>query len=499
MSIITTFTRALQSSKHDDTLPYMSAADHIKRIEHFVATHQPNTAYEACKQALILHTDNVDILALLTNMAIQHHYTDEAIDYLTQLITTHPHAANLHYYVGQLLFEQHHYAAAVESFQKAIAYNPTFAKAHNNNGAALQILGQMDAALHCFKKAFELDPTLWIASRNIGNIYKLIGRLEEAVMPFQIAMMLRRQFRKNNTILNESDSVSTRSKLIHDIEQLDYLMVQHPEKATDHEQAKTALTHALHLMEPYFTQQLVHFPEEVKKPVAPYFNRLLHFYNAPTLKNGALNKNQDWQKIEADYAHNTPGMIYIDNFLTPEALLHLRRFCMESTIWFDYLYHNGYVGCTCEDGFICPLLTQITEETRLAMPSIFGDNTITGLWGYKYDSQRGGIAEHADFAAVNANFWITPDTANLDANSGGLIIWDKEAPIEWNFDDFNENTTNITEFLIQSQAKPFIVPYKENRIAIFNSDLFHKTDSYHFKTGYENRRVNITMLYGYRK
>jgi hypothetical protein len=31
---------------------------------------------------------------------------------------------------------------------------------------------------------------------------------------------------------------------------------------------------------------------------------------------------------------------------------------------------------------------------------------------------------------------------------------------------------------------------------LFNSDLFHKTDSYRFKPGYENRRVNVTILYG---
>lgn len=34
--------------------------------------------------------------------------------------------------------------------------------------------------------------------------------------------------------------------------------------------------------------------------------------------------------------------------------------------------------------------------------------------------------------------------------------------------------------------------------AIFSSDLFHETDKITFAQGYENRRINITLLYGAR-
>ena len=33
---------------------------------------------------------------------------------------------------------------------------------------------------------------------------------------------------------------------------------------------------------------------------------------------------------------------------------------------------------------------------------------------------------------------------------------------------------------------------------IFNSDLFHETDRIAFADGYENRRINVTLLYGRR-
>ena len=40
-----------------------------------------------------------------------------------------------------------------------------------------------------------------------------------------------------------------------------------------------------------------------------------------------------------------------------------------------------------------------------------------------------------------------------------------------------------------------IIPYKENRAVIFNSQLYHATDDFSFEESYENRRINITFLY----
>ena len=105
----------------------------------------------------------------------------------------------------------------------------------------------------------------------------------------------------------------------------------------------------------------------------------------------------------------------------------------------------------------------------------------------------------AAFAAVNVNFWITPDDANLDPESGGLVVWDKEAPADWDFDEFNRDPGRIREFLRTSGAKPVKIPHRQNRVVIFNSDLFHKTDEYRFRSGYLNRRINVTFLYGYRQ
>ena len=232
------------------------------------------------------------------------------------------------------------------------------------------------------------------------------------------------------------------------------------------------------------------------------YNRLHHLADAPRQPQGALDPRLDGAAIEADYFSRGPGIAWIDDLLSPAALQALRRYCLESTFWFDFHHANGYLGAFFEDGFAAPLLLQIAEELRQRMPGIFRDHALTQLWAFKYDSRLDGIELHADIAAVNLNFWITPDAANLDPDTGGLVVWDKEAPPEWGFDDYNTSTAagqaRITRFLEESGSKAVRVPYRANRAVLFNSDLFHRTDRIRFREGYDNRRINVTMLFGHR-
>jgi hypothetical protein len=62
------------------------------------------------------------------------------------------------------------------------------------------------------------------------------------------------------------------------------------------------------------------------------------------------------------------------------------------------------------------------------------------------------------------------------------------------------NNTN-TDFVREHLLKPtnyanVTVPHKQNRAVIFDSALFHQTDKYTFQRGYENRRINLTLLFG---
>jgi hypothetical protein len=51
---------------------------------------------------------------------------------------------------------------------------------------------------------------------------------------------------------------------------------------------------------------------------------------------------------------------------------------------------------------------------------------------------------------------------------------------------------------VENGAKAVAVPYRQNRAVIFDSDLYHETGPLDFRDGYENRRINVTMLFGKR-
>jgi hypothetical protein len=131
------------------------------------------------------------------------------------------------------------------------------------------------------------------------------------------------------------------------------------------------------------------------------------------------------------------------------------------------------------------------------LPRIFGGHRLEQLWAFKYDPKiRKGINPHADFARVNLNFWITPDEANLDPESGGLIVYDTPCPPSWSHRDYNRNEDAIHDFLKTNRSLSRKFPHRCNRAVLFNSTLFHVSDEIRFREGYESRRINITYLFG---
>jgi hypothetical protein len=90
----------------------------------------------------------------------------------------------------------------------------------------------------------------------------------------------------------------------------------------------------------------------------------------------------------------------------------------------------------------------------------------------------------------------------VNRGSGGMVIWDKRAPQDWRYQDYNKTDAatkaRIDDFLAREGAEPIRIPHRQNRVVIFNSDLFHRTDDVRFRAGFENRRINVTMLYGQR-
>ena len=235
------------------------------------------------------------------------------------------------------------------------------------------------------------------------------------------------------------------------------------------------------------------------------FGRVLNVRPTPALwpKAAALG-SWDGELVSTAYSNAAPGMAVIDDFLSPVALEELFLFATQSTLFHGQMggkTDRAYLGAYMEHGFAPGLLFQIVSELRQRMPHIIGKYKLTQAWAYKYmENVDQGIQVHADEAAVNVNFWITPDHANLLPLEGGLDVFDKESPADWSFQDANKNAKKIFEFLeAEPKATKTSVPYKQNRCIMFHSNLFHRTGNIKFKRGYLNRRINFTLLFGARK
>ena len=217
--------------------------------------------------------------------------------------------------------------------------------------------------------------------------------------------------------------------------------------------------------------------------------------DAARVPHDALRSSLDVDGIERTYLESRPQLVVVDDLLSEAALESLRSYCLESTVW-KRTYDNGYVSAKLGHGFESPLLMQIAEQLRTRLPRIFAAHRLMQGWAFKYDSRMRGVNLHADFAAVNVNFWITPESANRSPDSGGLVIWDEASPRDWGFADYNRDTARMRAFLEGRGARPIRVGYRGNRAIIFDSTLFHETEPIDFHDGYENRRINVTLLYG---
>lgn len=390
-----------------------------------------------------------------------------------------------------------------EILRAALRLDPRAAATHFNLARLLKEMGDAEGALAHYAQAVTLKPDFVQAQHNLGNLLLDLDRAGEAIEAFRAEARLRldpkapaerepRLFRKTSA-----------GKLRHDIEQLRYLRREglldsaYDTTIADYEATLAALP------APKPGETMVDIPRDRLPRLAATYNRLVHWDAGAAIDGPALNPALDLAAIERMYRDQAPGIAWFDNMLTAPALTALRRFCLTSTIWNEFRYSNGYLGAFLDRGFACPLLLQIAQELAAALPGIFAGHPIAKMWAFKYDSRPqvkgvGGIPIHADFAAVNVNFWVTPDEANLNADGGGLGVWDQEAPLDWDFAAYNKNEPAIRQFLKDSGARMINVPHRQNRAVMFNSDLFHETGTLNFRDGYENRRINVTMLFGRR-
>ena len=92
---------------------------------------------------------------------------------------------------------------------------------------------------------------------------------------------------------------------------------------------------------------------------------------------------------------------------------------------------------------------------------------------------------------------MSQEEMSRSGSGGGLIIYNdapEDGPKGW----VGDRAQNIEELNRMKWAgrRNVTVPYRRNRMVLFDSGRFHRSASYNFKPGYKNRRINLTYLFG---
>lgn len=451
-------------------------------------------AIRSYERALTLNPKYVEAHINLGNVLKDMDRLDEAVAAYRKALSLNPHHADTHNNLGAALKEGRAVEDAIASYREALRLKPTHLEAMNNLGLALMENGAVDEAIALFEQALKTRPGYSKPLYNLGMAWIWKGNHRKAIESFSQVAEAKHHHGKPPT-----ETFVFRSRLKHDAEQAHYLMSRGILEASHQSYAEALNRLEKTLAQDHPNHNRCSIAPAALVPISASFNRFLHRASADRLPGSVLHPDLNVEEVEGRYLAKRPEVTCIDNVLTAEALSALQRFCWESTIW-KKDYENGYLGAFLGDGFATPLLLQIAEELRVRFPRIFQQHRLTQAWSFKQDSTRRGLNIHADAAAVNVNFWITPNEANLNPDNGGLVVYDKEAPADWNFAAYNseQNKPKILEWLKRSGARAVRIAYRANRAVVFNSDLFHESDDIRFKDDYLSRRINITLLYGYR-
>jgi tetratricopeptide (TPR) repeat protein len=325
------------------------------------------------------------------------------------------------------------------------------------HGNALTEEGNFAEAIESFKQAIALNPELADAYHHLGSLLAESGRVAEG---FDYLMKRAALVKRRGTAPPSVVQPEPLHKTKHDGEQHAYLIGQGRIPST--------------------------------APATDFF----HMGDGARLAGSALDRNRSTAAVLEEWRSSVPQRVVVDDFLTRPALEQLRRYCADSTVW-RRIYDAGYIGATPADGFACPLLAQIIEEIGSVYRGILGGHAFRYLGGFKYDSELStGTNIHADYSAINLNLYIAPDEANLDPDTGGMMIWNVAARDERELRRYNSNDSEIREHLRDSQAQAIRVAHRANRAVFFKSSLFHKTDTCRFREGYLNKRINVSFLFG---
>ena len=395
---------------------------------------------------------------------------DEAETAYRSVLRSKPDKPRIWHNLGVLRAEAGDPSDALACFDRALACEPGYATAHFNRANALCALRRTDEARDAYMRVVALEPDLYEAHRALGFLWQAAGCRDRALDHFARTLELRRGDDLTR-MAARSLSCTTRRKLTHDAAQLRFI-AENSRNPFEH------LARAYESVAEMLGDGVVELDAAQLEALAGTYNTPHHMVDASETVEPAVDPGIDDDAVTAAFAQR--GVAWFDGLLTPLALMRLRKYLLESTIWFDFAHIEGFLAAYLEDGLASPLFLQIADEVRAAFPGVIGDLQLSQAWAFKGLVPDLPIALHSDDAEVSLNFWLTPDAANRSRGRAGMVIDRQEGCCKQEIRDKNG----------------IVVPYRQNRAVLFKSRLLHGSDAPEFAAGYENLRINVTMLFG---
>lgn len=202
---------------------------------------------------------------------------------------------------------------------------------------------------------------------------------------------------------------------------------------------------------------------------------------------------RDWTVVSKQFEAAAPYRhVILDDFLSKDIVDLLREQLINHwgwrrKNWVSEHLHNAMPKNN--------LINNLIDELNQELLPIIGELNYSNHWALMYlKNTKGNI--HTDNASLTITIWLTSDEYNMDANTGGLLIYDVSRPHDEriSIDYIPENVGNYIKE--KTKGNIFHIPYRMNRAVILDAALFHCTDSPNFDCTTPNGyRINFSIAY----
>lgn len=229
------------------------------------------------------------------------------------------------------------------------------------------------------------------------------------------------------------------------------------------------------------------------------------------------------QGLEATFI--STGHAVTDRFLTDKALKSLKTFLRASTFYF-YQRPGYHLVALLEDGLASPLLAQIADGVRHALPTVLGSLPLTGARAYKADnsplptnsSVKPPLADDSASAAVSVLIWTVPASAQNDPANSALILRRRsevgpgratsaktpqaaeDTDVVWStrsFWDEDDEDADEDEEVALAAAVPARINYKANRAVFWSGNVEPDWNGPGWQKGFEERGIHLLLSFGW--